>query len=56
MASGGIQQYLASLSAHVRLEEAALTADEDKEYGGWKRLGYALGHFAEIVEKNERDG
>jgi arginase len=56
MAGGGIQQYLAAQSAHVRLEEAALTADEDKEYGGWKRLGYALGHFAEMVEKNERDG
>ena len=29
---------------------------EDTEYGGWKRLGMALGHFAEIVAKNERDG
>jgi len=56
MATGGIQQYLASQSAHVRVEEAGLTAEEDKEYGGWKRLGMALGHFADIVEKNERDG
>jgi arginase len=56
MAGGGIQQYLAAQHASVRVEEAALTAEEDKEYGGWKRLGYALGHFAEIVQKNERDG
>ncbi len=56
MATGGIQRFLADQGAHVRLEEAALTADEDKEYGGWKRLGHALGHFAELVERNERDG
>ena len=56
MAMGGIQQHLAAQGAHVRVEEAGLTAEEDKEYGGWKRLGYALGHFADIVEKNERDG
>ena len=56
MATGGIQQYLASQGATVRVQEAALTADEDKEYGGWKRLGFALGHFAEIVEENEREG
>ena len=40
----------------LRTDEAALTADENTEYGGWKRLGMALGHFADIVEKNERDG
>ena len=56
MATGGIQQYLATQGATVRVEEAALTAEENKEYGGWKRLGMALGHFADIVEKNERDG
>jgi arginase len=56
MAAGGIQRFLADRNAHVRIDEAALTAEEDKEYGGWKRLGYALGRFAEIVERNERDG
>lgn len=56
MATGGIQEYLASQQAQVRTAEAALSAEEDKEYGGWKRLGYALGQFAEIVAKNERDG
>jgi arginase len=56
MASGGIQQILTGLGANVRVEEAALTVDENTEYGGWKRLGMALGHFADIVAKNEREG
>jgi arginase len=56
MAEGGIQQILADLGAVVRIDEAKLTADEDTEYGGWKRLGMSLGHFADIVSKNEREG
>jgi arginase len=56
MANGGIQPLLANLGAVVRVEEVALTADEATEYGGWKRLGMALGHFADIVAKNEREG
>jgi hypothetical protein len=56
MAQGGIQQILADLGATVRIDEVALTMEEDKEYGGWKRLGMALGHFADIVAKNEHDG
>jgi arginase len=56
MAEGGIQKILADLGATSRIEEARLTAEEDTEYGGWKRLGMALGHFADIVTKNERDG
>lgn len=56
MAEGGIQKVLADLGATVRIQEARLTAEEDKEYGGWKRLGYALGHFADLVSQNERDG
>ncbi|MEK6301920.1 MAG: arginase family protein [Acidobacteriota bacterium] len=56
MANGGIQQALAGMGAVVRVSEAALTAEENTEYGGWKRLGMALGHFADIVAQNERDG
>jgi len=56
MAEGGIQKILADLGATVRVDEATLTADEDTEYGGWKKLGMSLGHFADIVAKNERDG
>jgi arginase len=56
MATGGIQEILANMGATTRVHEARLTAEEDKEYGGWKRLGLALGHFADIVTRNERDG
>jgi hypothetical protein len=56
MADGGIQQILERMGVKVRIDEAALMADEATEYGGWKRLGMALGHFAGMVEKNERDG
>jgi len=56
MANGGIQQILEGMGVMLRTDEAVLTADEATEYGGWKRLGIALGHFADIVAKNERDG
>jgi arginase len=56
MAEGGIQKILADLGATVRVDEAQLTAEEQKEYGGWKKLGMSLGHFADIVSMNEREG
>ena len=56
MAEGGIQQVLAGMGATIRVEEARLTAEESTEYGGWKKLGWSLGHFADLVERNERDG
>jgi arginase len=56
MADGGIQKILADLGAVTRVQEARLTPQEDTEYGGWKRLGMALGHFADLVAQNERDG
>ena len=56
MATGGIQDTLTRLGATFRVDEARLTAEENGEYGGWKRLGMALGHFADIVARNEREG
>ncbi len=56
MANGGIQQLLTGMGATVRIEKAQLTPLEETEYGGWKKLGLSLGHFADIVSKNERDG
>ena len=56
MATGGIQQILASLGATTRTDSAVLTTEESAEYGGWKRLGMALGHFADLVERNEKEG
>ena len=56
MANGGIQQQLIAMNATLRIQEVALTSDEMPEYGAWKKLGWALGHFADIVTSNERDG
>ena len=56
MAGGGLQDALRARGAIVKVETIGLTADEDTEYGGWKRLGLALGHFAGVVAQNERDG
>jgi arginase len=56
MASGGIKEELAKLGADVRETEIKLTAEQEPEYGGWKRLGYALGHLGRAVQANEREG
>jgi arginase len=56
MAEGGIQAILSKMGATVRVDSVALTSDENTEYGGWKRLGMALGHFSGIVSQNERNG
>ncbi len=56
MADGGIQKILSDLRVDVRVQEVRLTEEEDKEYGGWKRLGMALGHFSDLVAQNEREG
>ena len=56
MATGGIQDSLAVLGAIVRVNEARLVPPEDTEYGNWKKLGVALGHYADIVAESERDG
>jgi arginase len=56
MAEGGMQQILAGMGAVIRVEEAKLTDFQNTEYGGWKKLGWSLGHFADIVAKNEREG
>jgi arginase len=56
MADGGIKAWLTKSGAAVKVEEVKLTAQEDTEYGGWKRLSMALGHFADIVAQNEREG
>ena len=56
MADGGIRKVLTDLGATIRVQEAGLTPEEDKEYGGWKRLGMALGHYADLVAANEREG
>jgi arginase len=56
MANGGIQNILTRMNTLVRVQEVALTPAELTEYGAWKKLGWALGHFSDIVAQNERDG
>lgn len=56
MANGGIQQLLASMNATVRIAESKLTARQGTEYGAWKKLGWALGDYSEIIARNEREG
>jgi arginase len=56
MAGGALQEELVRMGAIIRVDEARLTALEDTEYGGWKRLGMSLGHFAQIVARNEHEG
>lgn len=56
MVNGGIQQILAGMNTDVRVQEVSLTPEELTEYGAWKKLGWALGHFSDMVAKNERDG
>ena len=56
MANGGIMDSLARIGATVRVSESKLTAAQDSEYGAWKRLGWALGDFAQNVAQNQRDG
>ena len=56
MADGGIQPALKAMGATVRVNEIKLTADQEPEYGGWKRLGFALGHLGRAVAANVRDG
>lgn len=56
MANGGIQQILAHMGATVSVDSIGLTADENTEYGGWKRLGMALGHFSTVIAQDQRAG
>jgi arginase len=56
MATGGIREALVKLGATVRVQEIGLTTAQEPEYGGWKRLGYALGHLGRAIEQNEREG
>jgi len=56
MANGGIQRILGEIGVVTRVEEVKLTPEETTEYGSWKRLGMALGHFSDLVARNEREG
>ena len=56
MADGGIQATEGDGRDGARRRGRAHPRRRARAYGGWKRLGMALGHFGDIVAQNERDG
>jgi arginase len=56
MANGGIQEELRQRGIAVSVTGIALTPEQEPEYGGWKRLAYALGHLGRAVSRHERAG
>src|SRR5688572_9240381 len=49
MLQGGILKVLNDMGVGtIRIDRAQLTPLEETEYGGWKKLGMNLGHFADI--------
>ncbi len=55
LAEGGIETRLAEGGAVLKpMSTVELTAEEQREYGEWHRLGLANGHLAEIVAENRR--
>lgn len=54
--TGGIKDKLQQMGCVLKpTETARLTADEEKDYGVWHRLGLANGHLARMVAANERE-
>jgi arginase len=54
---GGIADVLKGMGATVTpIATVALTAEDEREYGEWHRLGLANGHLAKIVADNTREG
>ena len=57
MAEGGLVDTLAHRGAVVqRISTAALTDEQEKQYGQWNRFGMANGHLAHFAAENERAG
>jgi len=57
LAQGGIEDRLTGRGVALKpMSTVALTAEEQREYGEWHRLGLANGHLKEIVAQNRRDG
>ncbi len=54
---GGLAEVLARLSCDVApARNARLTAEQDKEYGAWQRMGLANGHLGRIAADTLREG
>ena len=54
---GGLAEILAKLGCDVAPTRAArLTAEQEKEYGAWQRMGLANGHLGKIVADALKEG
>jgi len=54
---GGLAEILAKLRCDVAPARAArLTAEQEKEYGAWNRMGLANGHLGNIVADTLKEG
>jgi arginase len=54
---GGLAEILAKLGCDVAPTRAArLTAEQEKEYGAWQRMGLANGHLGRIVADALKEG
>jgi arginase len=54
---GGIADVLRGMGVELEpITTVALTAEDQREYGEWHRLGLANGHVAEIVAERTREG
>ncbi len=54
--NGGIKEKLQQMGCLLKpTETARLTAEEEKDYGVWHRLGLANGHLAKMVATNEKE-
>ena len=53
---GGIAWQLEQMGLSLKptIDNVALTAAEEQDYGEWHRMGMANGHLADIVAENER--
>jgi len=55
--AGGVVDLVSELGAVTRsIPTVALSAEEEKDYGEWHRLGMANAHLGDYVAANERDG
>lgn len=57
MLDGGLDRAVADAGGRiVRVDEVALTPEEDRQYGRWNRFGLASGHLADHAARNAADG
>lgn len=55
--AGGVEEWLRDGGAILKpIQEIALNAQDERQYGEWQRLALANGHLSETIAENERQG